>query len=113
MRWREVQSGSVPRNSIIGECHDKRNSHRSDRTGAVGRRRHYRFGSGFPVRDAGGIGRSGVAEPEVGMIARILHGAVPAAKNEDYLHRMRKVALPGSFLIEMESKVLHYAAFND
>jgi hypothetical protein len=28
------------------------------------------------------------------MIARIWHGAVPIAKGDDYLHRMRTVALP-------------------
>jgi heme-degrading monooxygenase HmoA len=28
------------------------------------------------------------------MIARMWHGAVPAAKGEEYLNRMRKVALP-------------------
>ena len=28
------------------------------------------------------------------MIARLWHGAVPAAKHEEYLNRMRKVALP-------------------
>jgi heme-degrading monooxygenase HmoA len=52
------------------------------------------------------------------MIARVWHGAVPAAKGEEYLNRMRKVALPdyqsisgnrGAFcLYRMESDVAHF-----
>jgi hypothetical protein len=52
------------------------------------------------------------------MIARIWHGAVPAAKKEDYLHRMRTVALPdyqsiagnrGAFcLCRIEGDVAHF-----
>ena len=51
------------------------------------------------------------------MIARIWHGTVPAARKEDYLHRMRKVALPdyrsiagnrGAFcLCRMEGDIAH------
>ena len=52
------------------------------------------------------------------MIARMWHGSVPAAKSEEYLNRMRKVALPdyrsiagnlGAFcLYRMESDVAHF-----
>ena len=52
------------------------------------------------------------------MIARIWHGAVPAAKGDDYLKRMRKVALPdykstpgnrGAFCIHrVEGDVAHF-----
>ena len=52
------------------------------------------------------------------MIARIWHGAVPAATEEEYLHRMRKVALPdyrsiagnrGAFcLCRTEGDVAHF-----
>ena len=55
------------------------------------------------------------------MIARIWHGAVPAAKGEDYLERMRKVALPdykstpgnrGAFcLYRVECDVAHFEMF--
>jgi heme-degrading monooxygenase HmoA len=100
------------------------------------------------------------------MIARMWHGSVPAAKKEEYLNRMRQIALPDyqsipgnrgafclyrvegdvahfemltfwddidaikrfageeyeiakyydfdrSFLVELESKVLHYTVHND
>ena len=52
------------------------------------------------------------------MIARIWHGAVPAAKSEEYLNRMREVALPdyksipgnrGAFCLQrMEGNVAHF-----
>ena len=52
------------------------------------------------------------------MIARRWHGAVPAAKKADYLHRMRKVALPDYqsipgiaapfCLSRMEGEVAHF-----
>jgi heme-degrading monooxygenase HmoA len=52
------------------------------------------------------------------MIARIWHGAVPAAKSDEYLDRMRKVALPdyksisgnrGAFCLHrVEGDVAHY-----
>jgi hypothetical protein len=52
------------------------------------------------------------------MIARIWHGAVPIAKGEEYLNRMRKIALPdqqsisgnrGAFcLYRMEGDVGHF-----
>jgi hypothetical protein len=52
------------------------------------------------------------------MIARIWHGAVPAAKGAEYLDRMRKVALPdyksipgncGAFCLHrMEGGVAHF-----
>lgn len=52
------------------------------------------------------------------MIARLWHGAVPAAKKADYLERMRTVALPdyqsiagnrGAFcLCRMEGDVAHF-----
>jgi len=52
------------------------------------------------------------------MIARIWHGAVPAAKGGEYLDRMRKVALPdykstpgnlGAFCLHrVEGDVAHY-----
>jgi len=52
------------------------------------------------------------------MIARIWHGAVPATKGDEYLDRMRKVALPdyksipgnrGAFCLHrVEGDVAHY-----
>jgi hypothetical protein len=52
------------------------------------------------------------------MIARIWHGMVPAAKSDEYLDRMRNVALPdykstagnrGAFcLVRVEEKVAHF-----
>jgi heme-degrading monooxygenase HmoA len=52
------------------------------------------------------------------MIARLWHGAVPATKSEEYLNRMRKVALPdyksisgnrGAFCLHrMEGVVAHF-----
>ena len=52
------------------------------------------------------------------MIARIWHGAVPAAKSEEYLNRMREVALPdyksipgnrGAFCLQrMDGNVAHF-----
>jgi heme-degrading monooxygenase HmoA len=52
------------------------------------------------------------------MIARIWHGAVPAAKSDEYLDRMRKVALPdykstpgncGAFCLHrLEGDVAHF-----
>ena len=52
------------------------------------------------------------------MIARMWHGAVPAAQSEEYLNRMRKVALPdylsisgnrgASCLYRMEGNVAHF-----
>jgi hypothetical protein len=52
------------------------------------------------------------------MIARIWHGAVPAAKGDEYLDRMRKVALPdykstsgnrGAFCLQrVEGDAVHF-----
>jgi hypothetical protein len=52
------------------------------------------------------------------MIARMWHGAVPAAKSDEYLNRMREVALPdyksilgnrGAFCLHrMEGDVAHF-----
>src|ERR1700733_9440087 len=80
--------------ALTGECYDKRNTDQPSGAGAACGHRNCGFGSCRPACDADRVVRNGCADRKPRVIARMWHGSVPASRSEEYLTRMRQIALP-------------------